>query len=106
MRRTGQTPFDRPPLDPRALDSGRHYLFIVVSDSTLNFRPSDVSAGAGKKRSKGDKNLTGVCNFFCQSGNLDTHLPSGTNASAWDSAAPGWQNYRPQHWGFWECTES
>eukprot|EP00969_Alexandrium_andersonii_P350068 15432446-Alexandrium_andersonii.AAC.1 len=39
--RTGQTPFDRPPLDPPAFNFGRHYPFIVVSDSTLNFRPSD-----------------------------------------------------------------
>eukprot|EP00969_Alexandrium_andersonii_P322504 14249307-Alexandrium_andersonii.AAC.1 len=50
MWRTGRTPFDRPPLEPQALESGRHYPFVVVSDSTLNFRPSEVSAKATKNK--------------------------------------------------------
>eukprot|EP00969_Alexandrium_andersonii_P303755 13427690-Alexandrium_andersonii.AAC.1 len=62
--------------------------FLVASDSTLSFRPSEVSEQASTKK-KPSKNLTEVCDFFSSSGNLQTHLTaSGENASAWNSAAP------------------
>eukprot|EP00969_Alexandrium_andersonii_P051811 2275552-Alexandrium_andersonii.AAC.1 len=48
MWRAGKTPYDRPPLDPPALESGRRFPFAVVSDSTLSFRPPDVSSKTKK----------------------------------------------------------
>eukprot|EP00969_Alexandrium_andersonii_P137313 6073429-Alexandrium_andersonii.AAC.1 len=40
--RVGRTPQNRNLLGPPQLDTGRHYLFVVVSDSTLFLRPSTV----------------------------------------------------------------
>eukprot|EP00969_Alexandrium_andersonii_P244648 10809778-Alexandrium_andersonii.AAC.1 len=94
MWRTGKTSYERPPLEPPALETGGHFPFAVVSDSALNFRPSAVSANTKNKGSKDNKSLTQVCNFFSSSGNRDTHLLPGGNTSAWNSAAPGWENYR------------
>eukprot|EP00969_Alexandrium_andersonii_P368594 15473257-Alexandrium_andersonii.AAC.1 len=68
MWRTGRTPFDRAPLDPPALETGRCFPFVVVSDSTLSFRPSEVPA-AGSKKKKDNQNLADVCNFFSASNN-------------------------------------
>eukprot|EP00969_Alexandrium_andersonii_P068629 3027483-Alexandrium_andersonii.AAC.1 len=58
MWRTGSTPFSRELLDLPSVESGGHYPFALVSDSTLSFRPSDVVSRAKKTTSKDHKNLT------------------------------------------------
>eukprot|EP00969_Alexandrium_andersonii_P191765 8469768-Alexandrium_andersonii.AAC.1 len=50
--RTGRTPHGRDLLEPPNLQQGRRYPFVVVSDSTLSFRPSEISSRGNQQEGK------------------------------------------------------
>eukprot|EP00969_Alexandrium_andersonii_P214797 9486114-Alexandrium_andersonii.AAC.1 len=81
-------------LDPPDLGRGRHYPFVVVSDSALSFKPSEYSRKPGKQI---PEKLEEVCNFFSVETNVQTHVGQGRSTSTWDDNAPGYGNFRGQN---------
>eukprot|EP00969_Alexandrium_andersonii_P054656 2406957-Alexandrium_andersonii.AAC.1 len=102
--RTGNTPNERALLETSPLERGGHYPFVVVSDRTLAFRPSEISSKGSTSKAP-SKKLADVCNFFSSAWNVETHLGEGQSTSAWKENAPGYGNYRESKWDFWESTE-